>query len=611
MRINCGKFLELKNSRRLLANDAWNNAKSQQSTQVDDHARFKRQPSPEETPMVFPSMEAIPETHCVAYDGGVGKCRPAAMCVYTFESVKDLDESACKLVDGTIGICCPSKPPPSRTTGPILPDITSSDLDFAGQEGRSIVQRIEQLEAELQRRGLLVKEGSPEYFLGAQFDGDRRKVWEMAKDGLTGVEATLKLVKTFQLSSAQSRDGLIRFSLANTVIADTCPKNPPCQTTKYRTSDGSCNNLKHPEWGKTYHTYTRVMPPRYSDGINEGRLSYDGGPLPSAREVSHRAISSEDRPSRKLTVAFSLWAQFLAYDLSLTGVTLAGNGDSILCCHPDIQNNARLLHPACMTILIPENDPLYRKSGRSCMHFLRSIAAPRSDCNFGPREQLNQVTAYIDGSSIYGISEERTKALRSFEGGKLKWSLAGVEEMPPINRSLPCASRNTSCFASGDKRSNQNVLLSLFHGLMLREHNRLANRLSRLNSGWSDEILFREARRLLCAQIQHITYTEFLPLLLGSRVMSSYGLTPKLSGHTFDYDPNLNAAIINSFATAANRFGHTLIQDDIEMYSLKGVAVKTPQDGNSILPPCTRRAASMPSSGHSEATCPGIRQPRL
>lgn len=34
-----------------------------------------------------------------------------------------------------------------------MPDITTSDLDFAGQEGRSIVQRIDQLEVELQRRG--------------------------------------------------------------------------------------------------------------------------------------------------------------------------------------------------------------------------------------------------------------------------------------------------------------------------------------------------------------------------------------------------------------------------------------------------------------------------
>ncbi|CAL1265686.1 unnamed protein product [Larinioides sclopetarius] len=548
-----------------------------QPSRVHDHLRVRRQSPLKETPMVFPDMEEVSENQCIAYDGGVGLCRSAGLCVFRFDSVKDLEESACTMDNGKIGICCPSKPPPSRVSGPnrpespvSMPDISSTDLDFAGQEGRSIVQRIEQLEAELRGRGLVVQKGSAEYYLQAQFDGDRRKIWELGRDGLTGVEATLRLVKTFQLTSMQSQEGLKHFSLVNTVIADTCPKSLPCPTTKYRTSDGSCNNLRHPEWGKTFHMYSRVLPPRYADGINEARLSYDGGPLPSAREVSQRAFASENRPSRKVTVAFALWAQFLAYDLSLTGVTIAGNGDAILCCHPEIQKNARLLHPACMPIHILDDDPYFRKYRRSCMHFLRSIAAPRPDCTFGPREQLNQMTAYIDGSSIYGASEERTNALRSYEGGKLKWSIAGGEDMLPTNKSLPCASKNAPCFATGDKRSNQNVLLTLIHGVMLREHNRLADRLSSLNPGWSDEILFREARRLLCAQLQHITYTEFLPLLLGNKVMSSYGLSPKLSGYSFDYKADLNAAIINSFATAANRFGHTLVQEDIEMYSSQG-----------------------------------------
>ncbi|GFX80588.1 chorion peroxidase [Trichonephila clavipes] len=131
-----------------------------QSTQVQEHERFKRQMTPEETPVVFPSMEVIPENKCTAHDGGPGTCRPVGFCVFRFESVRDLEEAACTKNNGKIGICCPSKPPPSKATGPTLvenplamPDITSIDLDFAGQEGRSIVQRIDNLEAELQRRG--------------------------------------------------------------------------------------------------------------------------------------------------------------------------------------------------------------------------------------------------------------------------------------------------------------------------------------------------------------------------------------------------------------------------------------------------------------------------
>lgn len=546
------------------------------TTKVLDHDRFRRQVDVE-TPVVFPPMEVIPENRCVAYDGGTGMCRPARLCVFRFETVQDLEDSACTMDNRVVGVCCPGKPPPTRVPGsnrpesPVtMPDITAPDLDFAGQEGRSIVQRIDQLEVELQRRGLVGKKNSSEYLLDLQFDGDRDKVWLIGRDGLTGVEATLRLVRTFQLSSVQRSEGLPRLSLVNTIIRDTCPKSSRCPPTKYRTFDGSCNNLAHPDWGKAFHTYSRLLPPRYSDGINEPRASYDGGPLPSAREVSHRVNIDVNLPSKKITVAFTLWAQFLAYDISLTGVSLARNGDGILCCHPEIQKNQRLLHPACLPIHVPDNDPRFRQYGVTCMHFLRSVAAPRSDCTFGPREQLNQVTAYIDGSSVYGSSENITKVLRSFEGGMLKWSRIGGGEMLPRKRTVPCANSETTCFASGDKRSNQNSLLTVMHGLMLREHNRIASRFSSLNPGWSDEILFKEAQRVLVAEIQHITYTEFLPLLLGTRVMSSYGLTNKRAGYSFDYNPELNPAVINSFAAAANRFGHSLVQDRMEKYSPEG-----------------------------------------
>jgi hypothetical protein len=89
------------------------------------------------------------------------------------------------------------------------------------------------------------------------------------------------------------------------------------------------------------------------------------------------------------------------------------------------------------------------------------------------------------------------------------------------------------------------------HTLFNREHNRLAGEIAAENPGYSDEQVYQEARKLVGAMMQSITFNEFLPALLGSGAQGEYG----------GYKDTVNPGIANEFSTAAYRFGHSTLSN--------------------------------------------------
>ena len=111
------------------------------------------------------------------------------------------------------------------------------------------------------------------------------------------------------------------------------------------------------------------------------------------------------------------------------------------------------------------------------------------------------------------------------------------------------------CFLAGDVRVNEQLGLITMHTIWMREHNRIVNQLATLNPRWDSEMVFQIARQIVGAELQKITFKDYLPLLLGV----GFQLIPD-----FSYNAGTNPGIPNAFATAAFRFGHSQINPVFE-----------------------------------------------
>ncbi|XP_064597545.1 chorion peroxidase-like [Liolophura sinensis] len=346
-----------------------------------------------------------------------------------------------------------------------------------------------------------------------------------------------------------------------------CPFSKPVTCNpraKYRTITGLCNNLQHPRFGSSNTPFERSLPSVYNDGLSEPRSrSVQGGNLPLPRVISttiHQAsrVRTLDMRFTQITMEFG---QFVSHDTERTALSQEPNGSELICCDRLTPRRRRL---GCFPIEIPQNDPFFRRFQRTCMEFARALPSPPLNCRLGPRQQLNQETAYLDGSAIYGSSEKLARDLRLRRNGLLRTTKSQNGDLLLQDRSLrpaECEAKgNDVCFKAGDPRVNQQPALMSMHTLWLREHNRVARQLKRLNPRWKDEKLYQEARRIVSAEFQHVVYDEFLPVIVGKELAKAFDFPAKKHGYNSEYGPYINAQITSSFSAAGYRFGHSLVQ---------------------------------------------------
>lgn len=387
---------------------------------------------------------------------------------------------------------------------------------------------------------------------------------KLARRGVVENEATERIADKFNYTRDRERSNIGRGP--KIIIPD--PTNDIiCDfNAKYRRASGICNNKNHPRhFGAALIPYRRMVNPDYADGISlpRGILKNGTSLLPPARQVSLNIYRACYETDSNFTVMLAVFGQFLDHDITATSLTSSLEGESIDCCAPPSNST----HPECFPVKILPDDPYYSKYNLTCMNFVRSAPAPTG--HFGPRQQLNQATSFIDGSVVYGNSNLRQHHLRTMNNGLMRMYITNdSRELLPISTNpddgcnrVAMVKQGKYCFESGDDRANENLLLTSMHLLWSRQHNYLARGLQQENPGWDDETIFQEARRIVGAQMAHITYNEFLPILLGREWAERKGLTPQV--YNLDapdtYDRSVNPSIANCFAAAAFRFAHTLL----------------------------------------------------
>lgn len=339
--------------------------------------------------------------------------------------------------------------------------------------------------------------------------------------------------------------GTALFLLVASLVAPHARGGLPRPVADPRSIDGTGNNLGAWDWGAAGAPLLRISQTGSSTGAHypDGGSGdvFRGGPGSAAivanpRAVSNAVAGAPGSPPNALQMSGMVyqWGQFIDHDFTLVETNVA---------------ETSLIAVAGGDLLAPG------------IPFSRSVFAPGTGTSAAnPRQQVNSLTAYIDASHVYGSNAVREAALRD-SGGKLKTSAGAL--MPLNTFGLPNGSNPgqdpTQLFLAGDVRANEQFGLTAIHTLFVREHNRLVDLLAAGNPSWTGDQLYQTARKIVGAEMQVVTYNEFLPTVLGAAAPPAAA---------YNYDSTINAGVANEFATALFRFGHSLLPSHLPLASV-------------------------------------------
>ncbi|XP_076806582.1 dual oxidase 2-like [Clavelina lepadiformis] len=342
---------------------------------------------------------------------------------------------------------------------------------------------------------------------------------------------------------------------------------------EYPPYDGWFNNRDNPSSGVIDSTLCRRLPTHYEDGVS----APSGAKRPNPRLVSNVIMAGESGKAsyNNKTALFAFFSQHVLSEIV------------------NVQSNQ--CPPEPFNIPLLENDSLNPQKKK---FFLMPYERSRYDTsNYGsspnhPRNQLNDVTSFLDGGSIYGSQKSWANQLRLFNStcpmrtrtsnlfasqknptdcrGELK-SLNDEGRFPgqndvglfyenhfdPRDHKIK---KTESFYLLGNKQGEENPFLLSLEIMWFRHHNWLAMKLRDdvAHSDWTDEQVFNEARIRNIAVHQKIVMHEWLPILLGHNCNTSKPVDCDVITPYKGYNPGSPVGVTNVFQSAAMRYIDTL-----------------------------------------------------
>ncbi|XP_039750778.1 peroxidase-like [Pararge aegeria] len=350
-------------------------------------------------------------------------------------------------------------------------------------------------------------------------------------------------------------------------------KIQPCNPTEGRRIDGSCNNLKHPTRGASHTPAYHVLPVVF-EGYDNPRKSIRGDDLPLSRKVRTTLLLEGRVPDHQITHLVTYFWVFMSADVLSFHDSINYLTWKTHCCEERGKTD-----PACISITIPDDDPVHRFTSEGCLALTRPFTFQSSGCTGSnhPPERIVISTPTFDLSQLYGDTHEILLKKQSFKGGLLKHETVDGRVWPPSFNSserfrvcvLNQPPKETRCHDIGEESNNGILGTNLFTIWMWRHHNHLATKLAAINPCWDDERLFYAAREVNIATAMQIFFYELHPTILGKENLIQEGVLSATSGFRDIYNEDVLPQVSLEYGFSL-RWTHTIQEGIAKMYDANG-----------------------------------------